>query len=428
MLKVIKNTGVQIIGKVLTIAISLVVTGLLIRRLGGEQYGNFTLIVSILLLIDAMADLGTRMIGVREASRGETKKVFVNVFVLRILLTGVAFVMGLLLVSFYSGFEGIRTEALVALLMIWLTSLAGSLEIIFQTKMRLDLKTVIDVLFPLLFLVFLVFVKNISLGLVFGLYLVTRGVSLIVGGQILIKNYRKKKTEILRPMDWTQDDAGKQTWLRQIQNDVDWEMVKKLLREAWPMGLYLIIFTSYDKAVDSAMIKHFLGAGAVAWYGLGYKIYSSLVMPAYFFVSSIFPILSRGKGEEKRIYKQGGWILAGMALLGAPFIYIFAPMAINVLSGGEFVGSIVVLRILILALIVSYINHLNGFTLISRGKQKMMLKLGVVSLLFNIGANLVIIPLFGINGAAWVTVGTEVLIGGLMGIKLNLKSKIQISK
>lgn len=38
-----------------------------------------------------------------------------------------------------------------------------------------------------------------------------------------------------------------------------------------------------------------------------------------------------------------------------------------------------------------------------------MLKLGVISLLFNLGANFLIVPKFGIIGAAGVTVATEAL-------------------
>jgi O-antigen/teichoic acid export membrane protein len=73
-----------------------------------------------------------------------------------------------------------------------------------------------------------------------------------------------------------------------------------------------------------------------------------------------------------------------------------------------------VLRILLVAMVFAYIGHLVGFTLIAKGKQKLILLIGVVSLIINISGNLIFIPRFGIVGAAWVTVATEAVAGLLM--------------
>ena len=69
LLRPIWNTAVQTIGKVIMILISLVTTAILTRRLGAGIYGGFVLTTSIFLLLDALADFGSRAIGVREASK-----------------------------------------------------------------------------------------------------------------------------------------------------------------------------------------------------------------------------------------------------------------------------------------------------------------------------------------------------------------------
>jgi len=58
------NTWVQILAKVVTVFISLVVTAILTRKLGPISYGSYTLITSVFLLLDSLADFGSKVIGV----------------------------------------------------------------------------------------------------------------------------------------------------------------------------------------------------------------------------------------------------------------------------------------------------------------------------------------------------------------------------
>jgi O-antigen/teichoic acid export membrane protein len=166
------------------------------------------------------------------------------------------------------------------------------------------------------------------------------------------------------------------------------------------------------------MLERMLGTKEVAWYGLSYKIYSSLLQPVYFFVSSIFPLLSSRMKEKAKLFKWSALIIGGGAIIAMVFTYTQAPWMIRVLGGEEFGVSVGILRILIVAMVFAYFNHLIGFTLISKGKQKEMLKLGLMVMTFNIGANLVFIPIYGVYGAAGVTGLTEALSLGLMGGRL----------
>jgi len=102
-------------------------------------------------------------------------------------------------------------------------------------------------------------------------------------------------------------------------------------------------------------------------------------------------------------------------MLGA---WIFAPLMVHILAGVQFEASVGVLRILAIALVFAYLGHLVGFTLISKEGQKEMLGVGLIILIFNLIGNLVVIPRYGIMGAARVTVLTEMLSLGLMTLRL----------
>ena len=393
--KPIINTLVQVGGKIITVLLSLVTTAILTRKLGVSVYGSYLLITSVWLLLDSAVDFGSKVIGVKEASSKnftERNEVYVQVAWFRCLASLLFFIVGLGVILFWPGFDGLEIEALTSLLMIGFTAMAGSLEIIFQTEMRMDLKVWGDIVFPLIFVVFLWFTKDeISLFWVFGVYLGARILSLGLGLSLVKKITNKIKLV-----------------------SIDKSFLKNFLKETWPMGVYMILFSGYDRAVDSVLIKQISGVTDLAYYGLAYKIYGNLIQPAYFLINSVFPLMSGKTENKKKLFWQTTGLMFLGALIVAPTIYLLSPVIIKVLAGGEFVASIKILRILLVAMVFAYLGHLVGFTLIAKGKQKLILFIGIISLIVNIGGNLLFIPRFGIVGAAWVTVVTEAVAGLLM--------------
>lgn len=397
--KPIINTLVQVVAKGIMVLLSLTTTAILTRKLGVKIYGDYMLITSVFLLFDSLADFGTKVIGVRESSRlegEERKRKYIEIAWFRLFTSLLAGLLGLGLIIFWSGFREVRLEALVALVMIGFTATAGSLEIIFQTEMKMKKKVLIDILFPLIFLITLVWWNtSINLMWVMLVYLLARIVSLGFGIGVVKKMLGKLTLKIRDVNFW-----------------------KEFLKESWPMGVYMILFSGYDRAVDSALIKQFIGVEQLAFYALAYKIYGNLIQPAYFLVNSIFPLMSDKKTNKKSLFwKSSGLMVAGILLI-FPLIFVLAPWIINVLAGANFGPSVMILRILLVAMVFAYISHMVGFTVIARGGQKQILKIGIVSLIINIVGNLIFIPSFGIIGAAWITVVTEAVASILMIITL----------
>ena len=99
--------------------------------------------------------------------------------------------------------------------------------------------------------------------------------------------------------------------------------------------------------------------------------------------------------------------MLGFGVVISLTMVILAPVIINLIGGEAFGPAIEVLRILSLALIFGYLNHLTGYTMIALGAQKQLLHLSLLALAINLAGNWLFIPKFGISGAAWVTVATE---------------------
>ncbi|HPJ17326.1 MAG TPA: polysaccharide biosynthesis C-terminal domain-containing protein [Candidatus Woesebacteria bacterium] len=381
--RIAKNTGIQIFGRILTLTISLVTTGLLTRKLGSNIYGGLVLISSMTVLLDSLADFGTKIIGVREISKGKNKWSVLWWF--RMMMSSLAIGIGLVVIGNWQGFREVKLEASLAMLMIYLSSTLGWWEIWMQSKLRMDLKVIIDVIYPLFWIGWLVVLWNqITLLGVVGSQLVARVMSLVVARILLKKNgFEWQKAKVMR---------------------TDLISLGKIV---WPMGMFMLVFAAYDRFIDSLIIRQLLGLKEVAYYGLGYKIYGNLLLPASFWINSVFPLLARKNKNTRIVIKKSLEVLLIMAGVIVGGTWIMAPVAIKILGGSEYWPTIDVLRILSLALIFAYISHLIGFYLISKGKQKSVFRYGLFSLVFNLGFNLLIIPHFGIKGAALVTVLTE---------------------
>lgn len=396
--KVALNTIVQIVTKAVTVIFGFLTMVILTGYLGPEGYGNYMYVLTLVVLFGGFADWGTATIGVREASKDEEKQnlILSNVFLIRLVL---ALGGGLLMVlaSFYLPLKTanellVRQGILFGALLLVLFALKASFGVIFQTRLQIYKLAVADIAASLLvFLLSWFFIKN-QLGLVYLIIAVILAniVAVILAASLAIKTIKFK----FQP---------------------HWPLIKNFLKESLPMGAILLLLT-LDNKIDTVMLGLIKGSGAVGIYAVAYRIYDVLILGAAYLMSSLLPVLSQyadiQKWQEriKIIYQKSFDILFIMGLAAALFAFLFSPLIIKLITQERFVeffDSTVVIRILSLAIFLSYFNHLTGYTIVALGKQRWYFLVASSALVFNIVANLVVIPKFSYYGAAVITVLTE---------------------
>lgn len=400
--KIIYNSGTQLVGKAVQLISSVITAALLTQSLGPSGYGQYTLIMALTTFLVTLGNWGTQIIGVRELSTNKEKsKLFSSLLYLRFILAGIAIGLGIAFILISPVFKNIQQLALLSLILVFSLIIETSFNIIFQSLLKMDRRALINIISSFLFLGLTIAFLKLNYGLLAPLlsWIITRSIT------ILIAFILSKKLI---------------SWSWQPQEN----LVKQLFIQSLPLGTLLVLSTAYDQAIDSFIIQQYLGEQQVGFYGLAYKIYSNLVLPAYFLSNTLFPLLSKKKKFNKVL--TTGIKLSLLGLIGlVPLTYFTAPKLIPLLGGKEFFTSISVLQILSLSLIFAYINHLTGFSLIAINKQKTSLKIGVFALSLNLALNLYFIPKYGIISAAWITVVTEGTTSILSSIFLykNLKSK-----
>jgi PST family polysaccharide transporter len=179
-----------------------------------------------------------------------------------------------------------------------------------------------------------------------------------------------------------------------------------LIRQAWPLIFSGIIIMMYMR-LDQVMIGEIIGDKGVGLYSV-----STRFTELWYFIPSIFAISFFPKLTEKfNINKMDYYIfclkflkfLFIISFSIAVFFSFFSHFIINFLYGKEYLMSVFALQISIWTGVFVFWGVAAGNMLIIENLNKHNLIKSIQGLLLNVGLNLVLIPKYGINGAAIAT-------------------------
>ncbi|MDD3679572.1 MAG: oligosaccharide flippase family protein [Candidatus Shapirobacteria bacterium] len=404
---VAKNTFWQILGRVIMMICSLLTARFLTRFLGVETWGNYIFITNIVLMAFNLADFGTGTITVKKLAKAKIKTkqkqtILNQALTLKLIFTVIALIILAGLSFTLDQFQDIRILTLFSSLVIIFLTVRTLAEAFFMANLNFIAKVAFETTASLISIAGIIAISQIYQQISLGQALFVWGGSAVISAVAAIIFLEKKISFSFTPTK---------------------EGLKNFFNQSAPVGIRQLVFALYDAGIDSFFLKTLAGSAAVGFYGLSYKVYTNLILGAAFFMNSLFPIIINnhdGKDQShltSTIKRSGLFLLASGLVIGLLMV-IGAPIIINFIGGQVFFPSIKVLRILSLALIFGYLNHLTGYTMIALGAQKQLLWLSVLALVINLAGNWLLIPSLGIAGAAWITVATEASILVTTGIFL----------
>jgi len=403
--KVAYNTVVQVVGKVLTTLISLVLIAALTRYLGVSGYGSYTTIFAYIQFFAVLADFGFFWFFLREISKPEAEinKITGNVLAFRTLVAigifALAFFVGLFIPQYHDIRYGI---GIIAGASFWM-ALNGTYVGIFQSKLRMDKAALTDVLGRLVILgiVFYQIKVGTNLTQILWAYFIGNFLNFVINawmGRIYVK----------------------------VKPAFDLVYWKHIFWECLPISIVSILSIIYFK-VDTVMLSLLKSSTDVGIYGPPYKVLEILILFPGIFMGNVFPIFVNyiySKDERiKAAYQRSFDFLLIVALPIVIGVVFTAHRIIQIIAGSEFVTahtiapvwglpatSVTVLQILIIAVCISFISHIFGYMVIALGKQTKLIWPNAGLVIFNVGMNLILIPKISYIGAAIVTVLTEILV------------------
>ncbi|MDD2656019.1 MAG: flippase [Patescibacteria group bacterium] len=192
----------------------------------------------------------------------------------------------------------------------------------------------------------------------------------------------------------------------------DKQILKYIIPIVIPFALAAIFGRVYS-FIDSILLSKIAGDEVLGWYSIPSKIAYALNFVPMALVAALYPKFSEYFAHDKQklnfVFHQS---IKYLLLVSLPFIVIVLLLSEDIILAffsGEYLNSVLPLKILMFGVIFAYLNFIFGAILNACDRQKTQTSLIGVMMILNIGLNLLFIPRFGAVGASFAA-----LIGNLV--------------
>jgi PST family polysaccharide transporter len=190
---------------------------------------------------------------------------------------------------------------------------------------------------------------------------------------------------------------------RMIRWRYSWERMVGFLRDGWPLAFSMLAILIYLK-IGQVMVGNMLGDRAIGNYSAAVRL-----AEVWFFIptavgSSVLPSIIRAKAQNKSRYRNrlqlSYNVMSLISIAIAAFLSLFSSTIIRVLYGIQFVEASPVLSIYAWATVPVFLGVASGIYLLAENLTRINLYRTIAGSVVNIVLNMVLIPVFGIVGAA----------------------------
>lgn len=398
------NTIIQIAGKIISTVLGLVAVFLLTNQLGPEKFGWYSTVIIFLQFIGILTDFGMTPVTSQMLSRPNIDRptLLKNLLGFRFVTAIVGFGIAPFLVLLFP----YPTEVKLAISFTTISFLAIALNQVFMGFYQTELKMYIEVLGELLGRVVLV------AGLALSGYLGTSFLpmmGIISLGSIVYTSFVWWNAQKITPIGFAFD---KQIW-------------KDIVITMWPIAIAIIFNTIYLKG-DAYLLTIYRSQTEVGFYNLSYRVIDIVTQIAMMTMGVLLPLLSYAwnrnmKQEFKKRYQQAFDIMMLIGIPSSIAIGLLAKHAILTIAGPEFLPAVAPLQILSLAIFGLYLGGVFGHTVVAINQQKTVLFIYISDAIITLTGYLLVIPTYGMTGAAWMTVFSELYAG--IGLYLLIRYK-----
>lgn len=362
------------------------------RVLGVEGYGEYNFAVSVVSYFTLFAGLGVNSYAVREGAKIRENMLdfrnFANeVFSINMVSTFLAYVFMLFLIFSWNRLDNCKIIMLIISLNILTTTIGTDwINVVFEDFYFITIRYIICQTLGVLFI--LLFVKSYN-----DLYLYAFfGNFGTISANLINVFYIRKKLDI----------------------KIHFTFKMNLRKHLKPI---LILFGNAVSAMiylysDSTMLGIFIGDIAVGYYAVASKIYALVKQVLNAIASAAIPNVSHDMQiKDYRLSKKINELLGILLIFVLPCVtglQCVGKEVIIVLSSAEYINANSALFILSISLIFSTVACIFiNVVMLSNGMDKEILISSLISGVVNIVLNLILIPIYSINAAAFTTLVSE---------------------
>lgn len=197
----------------------------------------------------------------------------------------------------------------------------------------------------------------------------------------------------------------------------NWVDARSMLKSAWPMVLTAVAALIYMR-IDQVMIRNMLSLYDVGIYSAAVKIYESWIVLPYVITISLLPAIVRLKQGDQESYQrrltQLFRLLVWMSVAAAVVVFVVSEPLMVIAFGEAYRASASVVNIVMWTAVFASVGSVSArYFNVERMERKIALRT-VLAALLNVGLNFVLIPIYGIKGAAMATLACTFFANYLM--------------
>lgn len=389
LLPLIKNTGSTIIIRGLSGITRVFILLLITRQFGPVEFGRLVLVISVTEIFKVLADIGLDSIAIRRLSihRRLSVKIMDVVLTLKLITASVGYLFAIIIFwTIYRSTNGVVLLSICAL-SIYTNLIINSLSSYFQAMLKISdiigatiIGTTSYIILTLMCMYYHLAIEIFALA--------------IPASEMVTLVLTFKKYSTIQPIHFR----------------FNMRIAMSLLRESIPAGLSALIVVIYLR-LDNVLIGKLIGEQGVGEYSAAYRltepillVFSSLSISLYASLSKYRTAhdLSAAKSFFSALLKPV--IIAG--ILFSVIFYIFSGSLTKIFPN-SYQSTALVLEILSWSIVFKAINPQLTAFITARGKYRLMMIISFSNLVVNITANLILIPIYQIRGAAAAVVITE---------------------
>lgn len=410
--KIAHNALSQMIGKIISVALGLLAIGMMTRYLGQEGFGWYTTVISFLQFIGILIDFGLIPVTAQMMSEPafDKRALFKN-------LLGFRFVSAIIFLGFapfIALFFPYPIEVKIAIGFTTISFLGVAMNQVligfYQTKLKMHIQAIGEII----------------------------GRTVLVGGLWLVIARDSGFLPVMAAVTVSSVAYTLALWIRARKEQpaglgFDWTIWKAISIKMWPIAISIIFNVLYLKG-DIIILSLFRDQAEVGIYGAAYRVIDILSQTAMMLMGVILPLMayawSHGlKQEFQTRYQQSFDAMMALAVPMSVGAIVLSEKIMVLVAGSEFVASGSALAILSLAVFGVYLGAVFGHTAVAIDKQRQTMWIYISAALITVVGYFYFIPRFGMFGAAWMTVFSELYVGTLLFftirhfVKKNLQGK-----
>ncbi|MDB5259222.1 MAG: hypothetical protein JWO73_430 [Candidatus Taylorbacteria bacterium] len=381
-----QNIGWMFFARLGSMAISFVSTAYIARNLGAANYGQLSYATSFVGLFGFLASFGIEQILCRDLVRHPEKRngYMGSAMTLRLAASSITTIVCIISAFIWSP----KDVSFILICIVSLTFIFSSFQLLsyeFQAEAKSKGPSILSTLIVLI-------LNILKIGVMFygGGVIYLAGVLLLepILYTIGILYLRTREYGTIR--NWKFDKA----------------IAKSIARDSFPLIFASAFFAIYAR-IDQVMIKNMLSSESVGLYDSAVRISELWYFIPNIIIGGLFPAIINAKKTSEELYyrrtKKLFILIAGISVLTALPTALFSNYLVIIIFGTGFIGAVGVLKIYVWSNIGAALNLMSQQLLITENMTKIILATTFLGMITNVGLNLVMIPKYGMAGAAYAS-------------------------